>query len=136
MRYQLLLILFMLSGCSLFKSKTSNPDIPLTTTHWTLYTLNGNSVPNLPNSIYLEFTGEKRRRFIGFAGCNNIFGEFNLNPNTVRFDEIRSTRMICTYADLEQEYLKMLKKSTHFKIRGHQLSFYESHTIIATFKAI
>ena len=119
-----------------FESKTSNPDINLTQTHWVLYTMNGNEVPNLPQSIYLEFTKEKRKKFTGYAGCNNIFGEFTLDPNTIIFESIGSTRMTCYYQNIENEFLEMLKTSTHFKIRGHQLSFYQNGTIVATFKAI
>ena len=136
MRYQLLLFLILFSGCSLFEKSTKNPDLPLVGTRWVLYTMNGNAVPNLPRSIYLEFTEEKRKRFVGFAGCNDLFGEYSLNPNKVLFEKVGMTRKTCYYQEIETEFMKMLENSTHFKIRGHQLSFYNDSQIIATLKAI
>jgi len=136
MRYQLFLLIFILSGCSLFSTKSTNSNLNLTGTRWVMHTLNSESIPNLSQSIYLEFTSKDRKRFTGFAGCNEIFGEYSLNPNKILFDKMGSTRKTCYHQDLENNFLEMLKNSTHFKIRGHQLSFYQGAAIVGTFTSM
>jgi putative lipoprotein len=45
----------------------------------------------------------------GFAGCNNYFGNYDIDGRTIAFGEIGSTRMHCEASmELEQAFMKIL----------------------------
>ncbi len=61
----------------------------------------------------------------GFAGCNNYFGQYDLDGRSLYFDQIGSTRMHCEETmELEQAFLKLL----NIELRG---VFSESKLILS-----
>ncbi|MEM7112303.1 MAG: META domain-containing protein [Chloroflexota bacterium] len=99
-------------------------DLPLADTQWQLTTIvNGDTAMSLlaGTEITANFDGE---RISGSAGCNNYFGPYTLNRNTISFGVLGSTMMACEEGILAQEsdYLSLLETVTEANIMGDQLS--------------
>ena len=107
-------------------------------TTWLLEKLNNNQI-NYPADYkqnYIVFTGEAEGfRFSGFAGCNNISGNYDVGDhNEIGLGNIISTKKMCSFDKLENEYLKMLSDATSFKIDGFYMKVYNGNDEIAFFK--
>ncbi len=70
--------------------------------------------------ISLEFN-LAQRRFYGNDGCNDIFGDFNIKGEMLKFKNIASTRMACENMVFSNQYVNLLKKSKYFKIEELRL---------------
>lgn len=57
----------------------------------------------------------------GFAGCNNISGNFNITKHTIKFGPIASTKKACFQDIYETQLLNALKNVNQYKIKGDLL---------------
>lgn len=63
----------------------------------------------------------------GFAGCNNYFGNYDIDGRTITIGEIGSTRMQCEAAmELEQAFLKVLSGELRGLFNNSKLFLYGS----------
>ncbi|MCF8260063.1 MAG: META domain-containing protein [Melioribacteraceae bacterium] len=109
----------------------------LINTYWKLVELDGDSIAkNFDRDVHfiVENEGTKIR---GFSGCNNFFGEFELNGNSISISQPATTKKLCeNISDFEDRFLFALTSSTHYEIWGETLTLFSKNTIIAKFKSI
>jgi heat shock protein HslJ len=75
-------------------------------------------------------------RISGKSGCNNFFGNCNVIANTIRVEEIGSTKMMCDDEEMkiESAFINALSVCTHFSINNDSLKLYNPEgTVLAKF---
>jgi heat shock protein HslJ len=142
----LLLLVLLTSACQSVSERLSETEVNtkintegvhlLISKRWQLAKLYASDV-ELPKQqipfITFTITSDKVQ---GFAGCNNFFGRYGLNKQTLTFSSLGMTRRYCADTSaLETEYENMLGKVTSFKIIEHRLVFLADEEILATFEA-
>ena len=126
----------------LYSCKTASPVHTETETdtildaYWMLLSLEGQSPqePNNTRAAYLRLQ-ESENDVKGFSGCNNFFGKYELNGNTVKFSKLGATRMMCPIMEQETKFMQMLERVDSYSISGRNLTLYEGSEAIATFRA-
>jgi heat shock protein HslJ len=107
---------------------------PLLGTTWNLAELNNEGIQYSGSTIpHLRFEAE---RVSGNDGCNNFFGGYTLDGNSLKFGMLGSTRMACPQIkDFDIEFNKMISATTRYRITGDKLELFESDQLLASFLA-
>ncbi len=131
-----LLLLLNLSGCS---GLSSNDNASLRGTYWKLTEIFGVPVEtdDAEKQAYLQLTGSGQ--VAGHSGCNQLFGQYQLQDSIIYFTRMASTRMACIgQADEVEGYmLEMLKEPKLWIIKGQSLVFFNNEQeVIARFKSV
>lgn len=107
-------------------------------TTWLLESLNGKEIryPADYKQNFIIFKGESDGfKFSGFAGCNNFSGNYDVGDHgEIGIDNIISTKMSCSFSELENEFIKTLSETTSYKIDGFYMNVFSGKNIIAVFK--
>ena len=97
----------------------------LLNTYWKLTQL-GEQVITTPEGareIHIVLHAENQR-VTGFSGCNNMMGNYVLEGDKLRFDQMAGTMMACVGSgmELEKKFLSVFPQVAHWEIRGETLS--------------
>lgn len=101
----------------------------------------GKAQPNLSNTSWKLADQVKGKtptlviegaKLTGNAGCNNYFGELNLDPTAGNFNvkNVGSTRMSCDNMEVENTYLKMLGETDHYVVSENVLELYKGNLLL------
>ena len=126
----LLLSLFSLALISCGSKKTvndaTNTDQVITEKYWKLITLEGQDITMAENQEREAFFMLKANdnTVNGFAGCNNIMGEFKLQEgNRIRFNNMGTTLRLCPDVDVnESEFLTVFELADNYTIHNDTLA--------------
>lgn len=107
-------------------------------TYWKLVEVDGVAVSTEEGAreahMILE-VGEGRVR--GHAGCNNLFGAFSAEGDSLGFSGLGSTMMACPAGmETEQAFLQALGETSRFEISGESLRLFAGDRLLARFEAI
>jgi heat shock protein HslJ len=90
---------------------------------WQLTQLNSKIIEGDANSYYIKFDS-KEDQFSAKAGCNTLFGSFQLGENTkIAFSNVGATKMYCMNMEVENQFIQLLEKTTQIKINEQILIF-------------
>ena len=103
-------------------------------TTWNLSELFSENIQYAGSQVpHLRFETE---RVSGNDGCNNFFGSYALDEDSLKFGLLASTRMACPDIEgFELIFNKMLSMTTRFRITGNKLQLFENDKLIASFLA-
>lgn len=94
---------------------------------WDLVEMNEEKIA-LADGITTPFIGfdQKEARIYGNAGCNSFFGTIvtdstQANLNSISFDNMGSTKMLCENMELEDEFLMTLGLVQTIEYNGEEL---------------
>ena len=110
-------------------------------TQWELVRLNNRSV-RLPEDkkvrdrIYIQFPVNQQNQYKGYAGCNIISGVFAKEGPSLRFKQITDMAVECPAQELQEDFMKTLKKVDNFRMLGDQLIFQIGDRSVAIFEAV
>lgn len=76
------------------------PASALERTHWQVESIAGRPVIDF---ITLELAFKEQGRITGFAGCNRLLGNYQLQGSRLVFSKLGVTRSLCAPAVMEQE---------------------------------
>ena len=99
---------------------TGTGSTSLTATAWKLVLLSQNgATTNVPAGLKVDATFEDGR-VSGAGVCNRYFASFRASPDqSIAIGEIGATLMMCPdHAELERQFLRMLKASTRYDVRN------------------
>lgn len=114
-RNAILILLIVVTGC-----KVSNESKTFTIPEeWRLSKINGKDV-SLPKPITLNFNAAEQK-VSGFAGCNQYFGNFTAEKNSLKFSLLGSTKMFCDSMDIETKFLDALAQINSFSTEDNKL---------------
>lgn len=116
-------------------TKTTKPNVSLTNTYFKALNLNGHKVEVIEKEAHIKFA--EKGTLNGNLGCNAFFGSFKVNDKNISFENIGSTKMMCSNIKTEDEFIKVLQNTKTYEIKGEILSFFdEKGDEISSFKAI
>jgi len=129
--FYLIAAMIFTSGCTDTEQASHTP---LLGTTWNLAELNNEKIQHPgPQVPHLRFEAE---RVSGNDGCNNFFGGYTLDGNSLKFGMLGSTRMACPQIkDLDMEFNKMISATTRYRITGDRLELFENDELLASFLA-
>lgn len=91
---------------------------------WKLKTLEGKDVSNdQENEIFFELDSDKKT-FHGFAGCNNLSGNYILEKGMrIRFNQVATSMMSCPDGEIkERDVLNVFNLANNYTVDGNTLS--------------
>jgi copper homeostasis protein (lipoprotein) len=107
-------------------------------TYWKLLELQGYPVvtPEGMREVHFILASSESRAH-GFSGCNNFFGSYKSDNESLSFSAMGSTMMACPEGmDTEKDFFDALGKTTRFKISGQFLQIYADDHLLARFEAV
>ena len=120
--------------------ESCEPDLhaSLTDTYWKLLELEGEPITTaegMREAHVILASAESRAH--GFAGCNNFFGGYQTEGESLTFSAMGATRMACPEGmDTEQAFLGALGETTRFTISGQFLQLYANDRLLARLEAV
>lgn len=119
--------------CSPCRSRAKNAK-PLEGTVWHLVKVGGESKTLPAESFNLIL---KDNNVGGKAACNSLLGKYATGDKfKLRFSSVGTTMMLCPEnGELEQKFLNILSKVTHYDIDYNMLMLMQNGTILAVFEA-
>jgi uncharacterized lipoprotein YbaY/heat shock protein HslJ len=113
-------------------------DATLLNTYWKLVSVEGREVvtPEDQREAHMVLaTDEARVR--GNAGCNNFFGGYETEGDTLAFGALGSTMMACPEGmDTERAFLAALEATERYELKGETLALYAGDQVVARFEAV
>lgn len=98
--------------------------------------LNGLTTPTTDDDSRptLIFNTQKSR-IGGYSGCNNFFGDYKLNGNTITFSKTGATKRACIGIgdELERAMLSVLRDTKTIEIHGDTLQLVDNKSVIGKF---
>jgi len=130
-----ILFLILMVSCSTSEIKiTSQGAADIEGTQWQIVEVSGSPVPRLSGGkqphIILD---PEQKKVMGFSGCNNFFGSYELDGDSLEFGPAGSTRMACPEpeAGVETEVFKILDKTRGWRINDNTLILLGDSGILA-----
>lgn len=109
----------------------------LLNTRWILEAIGDERIDNssMENPIYIELTQTDSSNVVaGMAGCNRYFGMFNESGDSLSFDKLGVTRMLCDHMETEDKYLKALDGVDSYQVEGLYLYLKSNGTTVLTYR--
>jgi heat shock protein HslJ len=133
----ILLMISMSMVCCMKRGTTvSATDILPIGVRWYLTQVGGSpvSLPVDGKQPYMALDPAKRQ-VTGFAGCNNFFGNYELDGSSLNFGPIGTTRMACPDLEmgLETKLFEALQSTRKWKIEDGDLLLLETDAALARF---
>ncbi|HQU85243.1 MAG TPA: META domain-containing protein [Pyrinomonadaceae bacterium] len=128
-----LFVIISILGLSIFAQDSGNR---FSKQKWIPVSIEGNQVKN--TKAFISFS-ESGNVLTGNAGCNRLFGEFEMKGKSLKFSEIGTTKMFCADEDsmkTETSFLNILNKTTSFKKSGNTMKLFVGKRQIAKLKTI
>jgi heat shock protein HslJ len=124
-------------ACATPKSSALKSDASLKNTYWKVMELHGRPVSVFENQrepyILLQLHED---RLVGSGGCNQLFGGYTLDRETLRLTGVGSTLMACAQGmEQEQALLQALGTITRYAIRQDTLRLYAGPDLMARLEA-
>ena len=93
---------------------------------WKLVKIGSTELPADARAV-LEFD-TARAAFSGSAGCNNLFGGYTADSNSLKFGETASTRMLCEPPLMERErnLTDTLQRTEAYAVENDTLTLYSA----------
>lgn len=101
-------------------------------TEWNLVHDNEVSKGMFDKNVTLSFDNLKNSA-AGFAGCNTFSSTIQTDGESIKFENISSSDMLCPHSDTENAYIGMLKDVDHFQIQGKDLYLYKGKLLLLKF---
>jgi putative lipoprotein len=129
--FYLIAAMIFVSGCTDTDQASHTPFLGTT---WNLAELNNRKIQHPgPQIPHLRFEAEQAT---GNDGCNNFFGGYTLDGNSLKFGMLASTRMACPQIkDFDMEFNNMISAITSYRIGGNKLELFENDKLLASFLA-
>ncbi len=116
-----------LISCSSTKGlEVTNSNQTLDNSKWELISLNQKEIKKAEKVANINF--EKDSRVFGNLGCNNFFGTYKLNKNSLEIGQVGSTMMMCQNMQTEQDFAKVLQDVKTYKIDKNSLVFFDENS--------
>lgn len=99
---------FMCTMCS------SNGNIPVESNWEVEYVISEGSEIAPPEEHNATLAFLKDNKIAGETGCNRFFGDFSINEDNLKFDNLGSTRMMCPEMEFETAYLQAIANTVSY----------------------
>jgi heat shock protein HslJ len=115
-----------------FQNNMPATAVTLDSQKWMLVKIGSNAVKGA--EPFIEFAENK---FNGNAGCNLIYGSFEMRGSEIAFSDVVTTKMSCPaegLAKLEMGILSSLEQTTRYEQQGKTLKLFANDRLLLTFE--
>ena len=106
--------------------------VDLTKDTWKLTEFNKQTIDSDSEQPIISFNDGE---ITGFLGCNDFFGSYELNNNTIKINPVARTLKMCANITLEDRLNESFQFMNYYKIESNILKIYDNnHNEIAVFK--
>jgi len=134
---RLLLLGLLLVSCMKKEAAGIGPDADsLEGVQWYLQEVGGSPISSMAKDKQPHITLDASKKMAtGFSGCNNFFGGYELDGESLKFGPVGATRMACPDLEmsLETEVFKALDQTRTWKIQDGELLFLDDSKVLARF---
>lgn len=112
------------------------PDTGWNRGRWVLVEMKGVPVQQSEGrrDAYISFeTGEKK--FSGNGGCNQVNGNYSVEKNTIRFNDVASTKMMCADMAFENTFLSLLREVNRYEVSGDNILLKKKRETVLVLRA-
>jgi heat shock protein HslJ len=99
---------------------TAMPALPVENKKWQLIELNGQAVKGSAQTHYLMLSSDKHQ-VSAKAGCNTMFGGYDIEPPQLHFKQLASTMMACENMADENALANALGMTDNYTVSGNTL---------------
>ncbi len=85
-------------------------------------------------SAYITIN-QGKKTFSGSGSCNRINGMVSVVGQSIKFEKIAATRMMCGEMEQETKFIAALERATSFKIKGCEMFLYQGNELILTLES-
>lgn len=126
------LSLVWLSSCYETKAPINTPT-PIYDAKWVLKELR--EFPDIASEqdVFIQFLPEDKK-LVGNSGCNNFFGQYEINDDVLSISNLGSTKKMCQNMTIEDAFLQYMPNVQRFEVSGSVLSLYNENGRFATFE--
>ena len=119
MKYLLILFIAMISfECT----PKLSPDAGWGRQNWVLVEMKGVPVQQSGGRRDAHIVFEvAEKRFTGNGGCNQINGNYTLDKNEIKFNDVIATKMACDDIEFENTFLSTLSSIDRYEVNGNDL---------------
>ena len=128
-----LISLLWLSGCTETEAPLNTPT-SIYNTKWMLKELGEHPDITSEQDVFIQFLSEDRK-LIGNSGCNNFFGQYEINNDLLTITNLGSTKMMCQDMTIEDAFLQFLPKLQRYEVNGAVLRLYGENGKFASFES-
>ena len=91
--------------------------------YWIAYSIEGEILTRRATRqrLFVEFKREEPGRFVGYGGCNTIYGNYTLEGGSIDFTQLNRTRSTCPRIALEHAFVEALEQADRIRFRGDTL---------------
>lgn len=112
----------------------SDGKFTLSENKWILSELNGKAISNKTAKDYFINLDSKSGKFAGFAGCNNLNGQYTMTkPGKLSFTNMLSTKMACNDMKTEGDFMKAMEMVDNYSVEGDMLHLYKGKKLLIMF---
>jgi len=117
--YLILCCTLLFTSCNSTKNSKQKNDSHALQGEYNIKSVNTTSLSN--DELTINFN-DVEKRISGYSGCNNFFGNYNKDQNTLQFYKIGSTRKLCpNIMKVEKELLDALNKTKKISFVDKQI---------------
>lgn len=117
------------------ENNSTKPNVSFTNTYFKALSLNGKEIEVFDREPHIKF--QEDGKVFGNLGCNRFFGSFTKENNSINFQGVASTKMMCPNIKTEDAFSKVLQNTKTYEIKEENMIFFdENKKEIAKFKAI
>lgn len=119
-----------LGSCASSKTQSESPSV---VGKWNIVAVEGERVSGAEKDPYIQFGTDNRMN--GCAGCNQMMGSYTVDSikQTLTFDHVGSTRMMCRDMKTEDAVLSAIGKVKAYRTEdGHLILVDEAGTSLLT----
>ena len=106
---------------------------------WSIIAVSGFIVDQLhfERRPFITFDREKKQAS-GFNGCNNFFGNYEIDGYSLKFGPVAATRRYCegTANEVEMKFMQALEKTSSWELKEGLLTLLDSGNVLARFTAV
>ena len=86
---------------------------------------------------FIKFDRVKKQAS-GFNGCNNFFGNYEIDGSMLKFGPVAATRRFCegTSNEVEMKFMQALEKTSSWEIKDEELIFLDNSAVLARFTTV
>lgn len=136
--------LFILVGITLLSCSSGKPSLPDNKIYDTEWQLASVLLSDGSKKLYVSVSkidivpslmiNKETRRVSGSSGCNRFSSNANIQGNSIKFDQLAMTRMLCMNDNgLEASVVKALDIVNNYTIKGNKLILKRDKKIIAEY---
>ena len=116
-------VFFTACSTTTVENNSIKPNISFTNTYFKALSLDGKEIEVFDREPHIKF--QEDGKVFGNLGCNRFFGSFTKENNSINFQGVASTKMMCPNIKTEDAFSKVLQNTKTYEIKEESLILFD-----------